>query len=219
MTEWICALVAWTVGWAHTPAGPWALFWLAVAESSVFPVPPDLLLIALALLEPRHSLPLAALCTIGSTLGGIVGYGMGRWGGRPLLNRFVSARTLLMMERQFQRYGVWAVAVAGFTPIPYKVFTIGSGVLRLRVGPFVLASVLSRGARFFLVATCILLFGEQARALIRQYLEPLTIALALLVIGGFVALRWMARLGGARPSPDVGCGKSPAPGSTAATVA
>jgi membrane protein YqaA with SNARE-associated domain len=190
---WLRDLATWMVGWAETPAGPMALFGLAVAEASVFPLPPDILLLALAVLRPEQSFLFAAICTVGSTLGGVLGYAMGRWGGRPLLKRFVSERKILAIERQFQRYDVWAVFVAGFTPIPYKVFAIGAGVFHLHVWRFVLATVTSRGLRFFLVGAVVFLFGEAAGRLIRDYFEVFTIAFVILLIGGFVILRWLGK--------------------------
>ncbi len=186
------------VGLAETPAGPLGLFGLAVAEASFFPLPPDLLLVALSLLQPAHSFLFAAICTVGSTVGGILGYAIGRWGGRPLLDRVVSAHTILVIERQFQRYDVWAVAIAGFTPIPYKVFTIAGGVFRIHFWRFVLASLGSRGARFFLVGAVIYAFGDEAKRLIHDYFEALTMGFALLLIGGFVALRLAGRRYAAR---------------------
>ena len=116
--------------------GVWGLFLLAFLESSVFPVPPDVLLIWMVLKDWGEPLGLTALCTFGSALGGMGGYGLGRWGGRPLLQRFFPPTKVEAAERLYDRYGVWAVAIAGFTPIPYKLFTISSGVLRFRLLPF-----------------------------------------------------------------------------------
>ncbi len=193
MLQWVHDLAQWMVGLAQTPAGPLGLFGLAVAEASFFPIPPDLLLLALCLVRPSESFLFAAICTVGSTLGGMLGFAIGRWGGRPLLERLVSAEKILFIERQFQKHDVWAVAIAGFTPIPYKLFTIAGGAFRLNFWRFVIVSVCSRGARFFLVATVVYVFGEQANRLVRDYFNVLTIGFAVLLIGGFFVLRLAGR--------------------------
>ena len=193
MWQWVHDLGQWMVGLAQTPAGPLGLFGLAAAEASFFPLPPDLLLLALCLVRPSESFLFAAICTAGSTLGGMLGFAIGRWGGRPLLERLVSAEKILLIERQFQKHDVWAVAVAGFTPIPYKLFTIAGGAFRLHFWRFAIASVCSRGARFFLVATVVYVFGEQANRLVRDYFDVLTVGFAILLIGGFLVLRLAGR--------------------------
>jgi len=184
-------LVEWMVGLAQTPAGPVGLFGLAMAEAVIFPLPPDLLLLALCLLNPSGSFLFAAICLAGSTLGGVLGYAIGKWGGRPVLERLVSQERILAIERQFQRYDVWAVFLAGFTPIPYKVFTIASGVFRIRFWRFVAASVSSRGARFFLVGATVFVFREHAQRIVEQYFELFTITFAVLLVGGVFVLRWL----------------------------
>ncbi len=193
MLQWVHDLAQWVVGLAQTPAGPLGLFGLAVAEASFFPIPPDLLLLALCLARPSDSFSFAAICTAGSTIGGMLGFAIGRWGGRPLLERLLSAEKILFIERQFQKHDVWAVAIAGFTPIPYKLFTIAGGAFRLNFWRFVIVSVCSRGARFFLVATVVYVFGEQANRLVRDYFDVLTVVFAILLIGGFLVLRLAGR--------------------------
>ena len=181
------------VGLAHTPVGDRALFGLAVAESVCFPLPPDLLLLALSFLNPQRSWDLAALCTLGSALGGVLGYALGRFGGRPVVERFVSAKTLLSIERQFQKYDVWAIAIAGFTPIPYKVFTISGGLFRIHFWRFVWVSLFSRGARFFLVAAIVVMVGEPARRFLQDSFEWVTVAFMVLLVGGFLVLKKLSR--------------------------
>ena len=193
MLQWVHDLAQWMVGLAQTPAGPVGLFGLAVAEASFFPIPPDLLLLALCLVRPSESFLFAAICTAGSTVGGMLGFAIGRWGGRPLLERLVSAEKILLIERQFHKHDVWAVAIAGFTPIPYKLFTIAGGAFRLHFWRFAIVSVCSRGARFFLVATVVYVFGEQANRLVRDYFDVLTVGFAILLIGGFLVLRLAGR--------------------------
>ena len=112
--------IAWVISWAYTPYGGVALFLNAVAESSFFPLPPDVLLIVLSILRPPLSFVYAAICSVGSVLGGVVGYVLGLKGGRPLLQRFISAERIRFVERYYQKYDIWAVGIAGFTPIPYK---------------------------------------------------------------------------------------------------
>ena len=193
MVVWLRDLAAWMIGLAESPAGPIALFGLAFAEASVFPIPPDILLLGLDLLKPERSFIYAAICTAGSTMGGIAGYAIGRWGGRPILKRLFPAERILAIEGWFQSYDVWAVAVAGFTPIPYKIFTIAAGVFRLDVRRFAIASFISRGARFFLVSACVFAFGEQAKRFIQEYFEIFTIGFIVLLIGGFLVVRWITR--------------------------
>jgi membrane protein YqaA with SNARE-associated domain len=186
-------LTAWVVHWAQTPYGTYALFLLAVAESSFFPIPPDILLIALCLLRPEASFYLALICSIGSVLGGIIGYVIGLKGGRPLLKRWFKSEKLLLVEMYFQRYDVWAVGVAGFTPIPYKVFTVSGGVFALNFPRFVLASIISRSARFFLVAALFYFFGAAIKALVEQYFELLTLAFFVLLFLGFYVVHHLSR--------------------------
>lgn len=202
MMAWLQGLVTWMGGLAQTPIGPVALFGLAFVEASVFPIPPDVLLLALDLIRPRESFLFAGICTMGSTLGGMFGYAIGRWGGRPLLGRFGSEQKILAIQRQFQRYDVWAVFVAGLTPIPYKVFAIGAGVFHLRFWRFVLVTICSRGLRFFLVSAVVFAFGEQANRFVRDYFEWFTIAMAALLIGGFVIVKWAAAHHAARDQSE-----------------
>jgi undecaprenyl-diphosphatase len=157
--------------------GPLGLFLLALIESSVFIVPPDTLLILLVLSTPSAGLFLALICTVGSTLGGILGYGIGYYGGRPVLGMIISDEKLEKVSNLYDKYGVWAVAIAGFSPLPYKVFTISSGLFKLNLVVFTIASFLSRGARFFLVAIFLMIFGK-------SILDNLQ----LIIIAGSVAL-------------------------------
>jgi len=186
-------LAVWVVHWAQTPYGAYALFALAVAESSFFPIPPDALLIALCLVRPEAAFLLALVCSIGSVLGGMVGYVIGLKGGRPLLKRWFKSEKVRLVERYYQRYDVWAVGVAGFTPIPYKVFTISAGVFALNFPRFVLASIISRSARFFLVASVFYFFGPSIKALVDRYFGLLTVAFFVLLFLGFYVVQHMGR--------------------------
>lgn len=186
-------MVQWVIAWAHTPYGPMALALLAFAESSFFPIPPDVLLIALCLLDPSDSFYYAAVCTAASVAGGAFGYGLGRYGGRPLLRRFVSEEKITAVERYYQRYDVWAVGIAGFTPIPYKVFTISAGTFLLNFKRFLAASAAGRGGRFFMVGTLFYFFGEPIGGFIQRYLNLLSVAFVVLLAGGFLLVHQWGR--------------------------
>lgn len=186
-------LYDWVLSWAHTPYAIPALVVLALAEASVFPIPPDVLLIALCLSLPKRGWRFAAWCTLGSVLGGLLGYAMGHgaWDlvGPFLLEHVFSRATFDLVAAKYHEHGFWAVFVAAFTPIPYKVFTVTAGVVHLPLSGFVAASVVGRGARFFLVAAVIRLTGPRAKVLLDKYFNAVTIAGTILLIGGFVLLR------------------------------
>ncbi|NQT06679.1 MAG: DedA family protein [Candidatus Omnitrophica bacterium] len=176
------------------PMGPLGLFMLSFAESSFFPIPPDILLIALALITPESSFFLALITTIGSVLGAIFGYFVGLKGGRPLLEKFVSKEKISLVHNYFNKYEAWAIGIAGFTPIPYKVFTISAGVFYINFTRFIIASILSRGARFFLVGGAIYLFGDTIKLYIEKYFNLFTIAFVLLLVLGFVAIKLFSKI-------------------------
>ncbi len=187
-------LYDWVLHWAETPYGAPALFILAFAESSFFPIPPDVLLIALALSVPTRALRFALICTAGSVLGGAAGYGIGMFAsdfGKELIAWVAGAGALTTAEDAFSNYGAWAVATAGMTPIPYKVFTIASGIFHKEIAfpIFMLASLLSRAARFYLLAVLIRAYGAPIRRFIERYFNLLAIAFMVLLIGGFVVIK------------------------------
>jgi membrane protein YqaA with SNARE-associated domain len=184
-------LVEWVVSWAQSPAGSTALFLIAFAESSFFPIPPDLLLIAMALIKPEAAFVLALICSVGSVLGGMLGYLIGWLGGRPLLHRIFSESKINVVKNAFEKYEVWAIAVAGFTPIPYKVFTISAGTFEIPFRPFVAVSAVSRSARFFLVAGAIYFWGESVKYLLEKYFNWFTLIFMVLLIGGFVLVKYV----------------------------
>ena len=187
-------LYHWTLGWAQRPAGTWALFVIAFAESSCFPIPPDVLLIALGIGAPRRAWWFATVCTVGSVLGGMAGYGIGlglEGFGRTILGWFSDAATFDRVKAQFAENTFVAVALAGFTPIPYKVFTIAAGIFRVDFATFVVASVVSRGARFFLEALLMRFFGEKARDVLEKRFEWITIGGAVVLVGGFLAVKYL----------------------------
>ncbi len=204
MVEQLHELVNWVMAWAYTPYGAAALGALAFAESSFFPIPPDVLLIALSLINPQHAFLYAALCSIASVLGGLFGYGLGKWGGRPLVERMVSEDKIRFVQSRYQKYDVWAVAIAGFTPIPYKVFTVTAGVFLLDVKRFALASLLGRSGRFFIVAGLLYFFGEPITVFIQKYFNLLSVAFVVLLLGGFYIMHhWSRRSMAEAPEPQV----------------
>ncbi|MFQ6111886.1 MAG: YqaA family protein, partial [Nitrospinota bacterium] len=163
-------LYDWVLHWAETPYGSWALGALAFSESSFFPIPPDALLIALALSVPAKAFWYAFICSGSSVVGGMLGYLIGLFlmqvVGNRILSLYGATDKFQWVKRYYERYDAWAVGVAGFTPIPYKIFTIAAGACRINFKVFLLASAISRSARFFLVAALIYQFGEPIKIFI-----------------------------------------------------
>jgi len=187
-------LYDWVLHWAETPYGTPALFILAFTESSFFPVPPDVLLIALGLSLPRRAFRYALFCSIASVAGGIFGFliGLKFWQiGSAILFKYIDSRTFEEVRHYFQNYEAWAVAIAGFTPIPYKVFTISAGFFRVDFSVFVIASAISRAARFFLISGLIYFFGPSIKNFIDRYFNLLTLIFTGLLIGGFLLLKFV----------------------------
>lgn len=187
----------WVMQWAHSPYGAWALFWLAFAESSFFPVPPDVLLMALSLSVPSKAFMYAAVSSAGSVLGGLAGYFLG-YGfmeavGRPILEWYGVMDKFEVIRNFYNEYDAWAVGIAGFTPIPYKVFTIAAGACEINLAIFFAASLVSRSARFFLVSGLIYKFGEPVKGFIDKYFNILTIAFVVILIGGFALIKIVLR--------------------------
>jgi membrane protein YqaA with SNARE-associated domain len=188
-------LYDWVLAFAETPQGTWALFLLAVAESSFFPIPPDVLLMALAVAAPSRAFRFAAICSAGSVLGGVVGYLLGlkfyELLGRPIIEFYSAGDAYQRVQQLYRDWDAIAVAVAGFTPIPYKVFTIAAGVFEINFTTFLLASIVSRSARFFLISGLIWWLGPRIRAFIERYFNLLTVVFAVLLVGGFILLKYV----------------------------
>lgn len=188
-------LYDWVMHWAETPYGVPAIFLLAFAESSFFPVPPDVLLIALAMGMPSKALYFALVCSVGSILGGMFGYliGFGFYEtlGKPIVEFYQFGDKFEYIKNLYNTYAAWAVGIAGFTPIPYKVFTITAGVCQINFPIFVLASAVSRSARFFIVAGLIWIFGPQIKAFIDRYFNLLSVIFVALLILGFLVLKYL----------------------------
>lgn len=188
-------LYDWVLSWAETPYGSWALFLLAFSESSFFPIPPDVLLIALAVAIPSKSFKYALICSFGSVLGGCFGYLIG-WKFMALIgSRIVELYGLTpqveTIEILYNKYDAWAVGIAGFTPIPYKVFTISAGVFQINFLVFVIASLVSRSARFFLVGGLIYTFGPQIQRFIDNYFNLLATTFTVLLVVGFIIIKYL----------------------------
>lgn len=179
--------------WMAKPGGVWVLFGVAVAESSFFPIPPDLFLMALAIAIPAMAFRFALICTAGSVLGGILGYWLGYFFmdliGHQILTWYGLVDKYEAVQALYRQYDGWAVGAAGFTPLPYKLFTLTAGAFEINFATFCLASLLSRGARFFLVAAFIYYFGPPIRTFIERYFNLLTIIFLILLIGGFIAFK------------------------------
>ncbi len=187
-------LYDWVLHWAETPYGTPALFILAFAESSFFPIPPDVLLMALGLSRSKRALYYAAVCMTGSVLGGMAGFyiGLQFWEiGNSILLYYVNEEVIEQVRTYFQSYEAWAIAIAGFTPIPYKVFTISAGFFRVDFLVFVIASFLSRGARFFIISGLIYFFGSSIKSFIDKYFNLLSYLFIILLIGGFIAIKFL----------------------------
>jgi len=190
-------LYQWVEHWARTPIGPLLLFLLAFAESSFFPVPPDVLLIGLVLVHPNAWVLFALICTLGSVIGGLFGYwiGFALWGQmQDFFFQYVfNEEAFSKVQSLYQQYDFWAVFAAAFTPIPYKVFTIAAGVFELSIPSFVLASIAGRGGRFFLVALILWIFGVKVKPFLGKYFNILSIAFFVLLVGGFVLIKFFLK--------------------------
>lgn len=202
--NWIKKLYDWVISWSESKYGPMALFLLAFIESIFFPIPPDILLIALALGASAKAFKYAAICTAGSVLGAFVGYYVGNvlWltstgAFSPFANFFftnIPGFTVELYEsirKLFVEWDFWVVFTAGFTPIPYKVITISSGAFEINFAMFAIASIISRGARFFLIGWLIWKYGSRIKIFIEKYFNLLALAFTVLLIGGFVLIKYV----------------------------
>jgi len=191
-------LYDWVLHWAHTPYGNWALALLAFAESSFFPVPPDVLLAPLTLGHRARWWRFALTCSIASVLGGMAGYAIGvflwdvigQWAFAHLAWLGMTPENFEKFQRWYDQYDFWIVGACGFTPLPYKVCTISAGVARINFVGFVIASALSRSARFFLVAGAFWWFGPRIKPFIDRYFNWLCLAFVVLLVAGFAALKY-----------------------------
>jgi membrane protein YqaA with SNARE-associated domain len=185
----------WCIDAAHKPYALWIMGAVAFAESSFFPIPPDILLIPMILARPRDAFRLAAYCMMASVAGGLLGYAIGYFLfdaiGRPILEFYHAMDRYDALKAAFDQWGIWIIIVKGMTPIPYKLITIASGVAHFDLASFVGASIISRSLRFFLVAAILWQFGDAARRFIERRLTLVTSLFAVGLVGGFVVLRYL----------------------------
>ena len=187
-------LYDWTLSKADSPHALWIQAVIAFVESSFFPIPPDILLIPMVMAAPTRAWRIAFVCTVSSVLGGMAGYGIGYWGfeqlGRPILEMYGKTDQFDEFRQTYNEWGAWAVLVAGITPFPFKVITITSGMTQLNPVVFVVASIVARAARFYLVAGLLWKFGPPIRDFIEKRLGLVTIIFFVGLIGGFVVLKY-----------------------------
>lgn len=184
----------WILSWADSPWGPAALFVLALVEASLFPVPPDVLLIALCLGRPKRSFRYSAICLAGTLVGAAAAYALGFWAWNAIDHWFIpkifSQDAFDAVGILYDRWNFWAVFTAGFTPVPYKIFTIAAGVFHINFGMFIFASIIGRGMRFFLIGWLIWKFGRPIKSFIDRYFNWIVIAFTVLLIGGFLLIHY-----------------------------
>ena len=192
---WIRKLYDWVLSWADTRYGVAALALLSFAESSFFPIPPDVLLIALCLGNRHKWFYFALVCSVASVLGGLAGYGIG-WGLWQSVDSYFFAyvpgftpETFEAVKGFYEEWNFWIVFIAAFTPIPYKVITVTAGVMGINIPMFILASVIGRSARFFLVAYLLRRFGDPMKDFIDRRFNLLTVVFTIMLLAGFAALR------------------------------
>ena len=185
-------LYDWVLHWADTKYGVPALSALSFAESSFFPIPPDPLLLALSVGRPSKALRFAFYTSLFSVLGGILGYAIGMFlmdsVGFRILEFYGAMDNYETIKQLYQKHDAWAVAIAGFTPLPYKVFTIAAGAFDINFLIFVLASIFSRSARFFIEAGLVWKFGPGIKDFIDKYFNLLSIAFVVCLVGGFILM-------------------------------
>ncbi len=188
-------LYAWTLGLAASRHALWALALVAFLESSVFPIPPDILMIPMIIARPRQAFLIAGVALVASVLGALLGYYIG-WGlfesvGRPVLEFYGKADHFEGFRTRYNEWGAWAVLIAGITPFPFKVITILSGSTGLSLPVFILASIIARGARFFMVALLLWKFGAPIRDFIERRLTLVFTVCVVLLLGGFFLVRYL----------------------------
>ncbi|MDX1744245.1 MAG: YqaA family protein [Ruegeria sp.] len=188
-------LYDWTLSMAAHPHALWALAVVAFIESSVFPIPPDILMIPMIIANPTRAWLIALVATVSSVLGGVAGYAIGALVfdgiGQPVLEFYGKADSVAEFNARFNEWGAWAVLIAGVTPFPYKVITIMSGWTGLSIPVFVISSIVARGLRFFVLAGLLWKFGPPIRTFIEKYLGLLFTLFAILLLGGFYVLRYL----------------------------
>jgi membrane protein YqaA with SNARE-associated domain len=194
--RWLRQLYDWTLHWAETPQALMALFLIAVAESSIFPIPPDVLLIAIVAARADLWVRAALLCTAGSVVGAAIGYAIG-FGFMATLGQgivdFYRAQDAWdrVVELYTGTWGIWFLAAAAFTPIPFKVATIAAGATGMAFGPFLAVCAIGRAGRFVLVAAILRVFGAPVRRTIERHFDLAAMLFLVLLVGGFLVLRML----------------------------
>jgi len=193
--EMIQRLYDWTLSLAQHRHALWALAFVAFIESSVFPIPPDILMIPMIIARPNRAFLIAFVALVASVLGGLLGYAIGAFAfetlGEPILAAMGKAEAMAEFSERFNDLGFWAVLTAGVTPFPYKVITIMSGWTGMPLGTFIATSILARGLRFFIVAALLWKFGAPVRAFIERRLGLMFSLFILLLVGAFVLVRYI----------------------------
>lgn len=188
-------LYDWTMSMSEHPRALWVLAMVSFIESSVFPIPPDVLMIPMILAAPQRAWLIALVAMVSSVLGGILGYGIGAFFyeslGGPILDALGKGDKVEAFNSQFNDFSFWAVLIAGLTPFPYKVITIMSGWTGMPILTFIMTSILARGLRFFIVAALLKKFGAPVRDFIEKRLGLVFTAFVALLIGGFVLVRYL----------------------------
>ncbi|MEO3414803.1 YqaA family protein [Roseovarius sp. CAU 1744] len=191
----IRALYDWTLRMADHPRALWVLAFVAFIESSVFPIPPDVLMIPMILARPNRAWLIAAVAMIASVVGGLLGYAIGALAyeqvGQPILETLGKSEAMGEFNTRFNDFGFWAVLTAGITPFPYKVITIMSGWTGMPLSTFIITSLIARGLRFFLVAGLLWKFGSPIREFIERRLGLMTVLFVVLLFGGFYLVRYV----------------------------
>ena len=191
----IRGLYDWTLGLAEHRYALWALAVVAFLESSIFPIPPDILMIPMIIAAPKRAFLIATVCLVSSVLGGLagyyIGYGLFETVGRPVLEFYGKDAYFDEFSARYNEWGAWAVLIAGVTPFPYKVITIMSGVTQLNLGVFMVASVIARGLRFFVVAALLWKFGAPIRDFIERRLGLMFTLFVILLAAGFYVVKYL----------------------------
>ncbi len=202
--NWLKSLYDWVLDWSNSKWGAYALFFLAFIEASFFPIPPDVLLIALCLGLRSKSFYFVFICALGSTLGAIFGYSIGYflwWNSSQEFSQFAkfffniipgfSTEIFYEIKQKYEEWNFWVIFVSGFTPIPFKVFTISAGAFNINFNLFLLASLIARATRFIIIGALIWRFGEPIRSFIDKYFNILAFLFSFLLIGSFFIIKYL----------------------------
>ncbi|OGX25008.1 MAG: hypothetical protein A3J51_02410 [Omnitrophica WOR_2 bacterium RIFCSPHIGHO2_02_FULL_45_21] len=191
---WLRKMYDWTIHWSKTKNAPYALFGIAFIESSFFPIPPDVLLIAMVVAERKKWLINAVICTFGSVLGALLGYLIGRGlfetAGKLIVDTYHLEAVVAVIGRKYQENAFLTIFTAAFTPIPYKAITITAGLFKISLPILIIASIIGRAGRFFLVAGALRIFGEKVQNSIEKYFDIFSIVFIILLAGGFLLLKY-----------------------------